>query len=109
MTSASLVPLGLAGFTLPLITNAVLTTLTAIRIWYPSPRKVHDIRSAQFTARTSRFVIDTVVESSMLYLAVQFVFVILYAIGHPALSIVGAMAVQIYVRYSVTSKGGSSL
>ena len=108
MAPASVVPLGLAGFILPLITNVILTTLIAMRIWYLSPRKVRDMRSAQFTMGISRVIIGIVIESGMLYVAVQFVFVIIFAIGHPAQGIVGVMAVQIYVRYSVTLKGGSS-
>ena len=108
MAPASIVPWGLAAFVLPLVTNVIVTTLIAMRIWYLSPRKVRDMGSAQFTAGISRAVIGIVIESGMLYVAVQFVFVILFAIGHPAQGIVGVMAVQIYVRYSVTLKGGSS-
>lgn len=76
-----------------------------MRIWYLSPRKVRGLRSAVFPTGTGRDAIEIVVESGVLYLAVQFVFVILYAKGHPAQIIVGVMAVQIYVRYSVALKG----
>jgi hypothetical protein len=102
-----LVPLGIAGFALPLITNTVVTTLIGMRIWHFSPRKVGDMRSAQF--RTGRATIEIVVESGMLYLAVQFVFVVLFAIRHPAQGIVGVIAVQIYVRVPLTLKGEKSL
>jgi hypothetical protein len=95
---ASLVPLGLAGFILPLGTNVIVTTLIAMRIWCLSPRKVRDMRSARFPTGTGRAAIDIVVESGMLYLAVQLVFVILFAIRHPAQGVVGVIAVQIYVR-----------
>ena len=98
---ASLVPLALAGFTLPLGTNVIVTTLIATRIWYLSPRNVRDMHSAQFPTGTGRAAIDIVVESGMLYLAVQLVFVILFAIRHPAQGIVGVIAVQIYVRISL--------
>ncbi len=94
----SLVPLGLAAFSLPLVTNVIVTTLITVRIWYLSPRKVRDMRSARFPTRTGRAAIDIVVESGMLYLAVQLVFVILFSIRHPAQGIVGVIAVQIYVR-----------
>jgi hypothetical protein len=47
---------------------------------------------------TSRPAIDIVVESGMVYLAVQLVFVVLFAIRHPAQGIVAVIAVQIYVR-----------
>jgi len=98
MAPPSLVPLGLAAFSLPLCTNVIVTSLIAGRIWYLSPRKARNMRSAQFPSGTGRAAIDIVVESGMLYLAVQFVFVILFAIRHPAQGIVGVIAVQIYVR-----------
>jgi hypothetical protein len=102
---ASLVPLGLAGFALPLCTNVIVTTLIAMRIWYLSPRKLRDTRSSQFPTGTGRTTIEIVVESGMLYLAVQLVFVVLFAIRHPAQGIVGVIAVQIYVRVPFTLKG----
>ena len=92
------VPLCLASFSLPLGTSVIVTTLIATRIWYLSPRKARNMRSAQFPTRTGQATIDIVVESGMLYLAVQLILVILFAISHPAQSIVGAIAVQIYVR-----------
>jgi hypothetical protein len=81
-----------------LVTNVFVTTLIAVRIWYLSPRKAHDTHGAQFPTGTGRAAIDIVIESGMLYLAVQLVFVILFAIRHPAQGIVGVIAVQIYVR-----------
>jgi len=92
----SLVPLGLAGFSLPLGTNVIVTTLIATRIWYLSPRKARNMPSAQFPTGTGQAAIDIVVESGMLYLAVQLIFVVLFAIRHPAQGIVGVIAVQIY-------------
>jgi hypothetical protein len=47
---------------------------------------------------TGRAAIDIVVESGMVYLAVQLVFVVLFSIRHPAQGIIGVIAVQIYVR-----------
>jgi hypothetical protein len=76
-----------------------------MRIWYLSPRKVRDTRSSQFPTGTGRATIEIVVESGMLYLAVQLVFVVLFAIRHPAQGIVGVIAVQIYVRVPFTLKG----
>ena len=94
----SLVPLGLSGFGLPLLTNVIVTTLITMRIWYLSPRNAREIRRAQFPTGTGQAAIDIVIESGMLYLAVQLVFVILFAIRHPAQGIVAVIAVQIYVR-----------
>jgi hypothetical protein len=65
--------------------------------------------SAQFPTRTGQAVIDIVVESGMLYLAVQLVFVILFAIGHPAADIFRVIAVQIYVRIPYRWRAENSL
>jgi hypothetical protein len=94
----SLVPLGLATFVLPLGTNVIVTTLIAVRIWYLSPRNGQAMHSMHFPTGTGRAAMDIVIESGMLYLAVQLVFVILFAIRHPAQGIVAVIAVQIYVR-----------
>ena len=98
MAPTSLIPLGIASFVLPLVTNVIVTTLIVIRIWYLSPRKARDMHSAWFPTGTSWAVIDIVVESGMLYLAVQLAWVILFATRHPAQGIAGVVAVQIYVR-----------
>ncbi|KAH8985689.1 hypothetical protein EDB92DRAFT_1345213 [Lactarius akahatsu] len=94
----SLVPLGLAGIVLPLCTNVFVTALIAARIWLLSPRKVRDLRGVYFPEGTGRMAIDIVIESGALYLVVQLVFVVLFAIRHPAQGIVCVIAVQIYVR-----------
>jgi hypothetical protein len=86
-----------------------VTSLIAARIWCLSPRKARNMGSAQFPTRTGQAVIDIVVESGMLYLAVQLVFVILFAIGHPAADIVRVIAVQIYVRIPYRCKAENSL
>ncbi|KAI0248392.1 hypothetical protein BJV78DRAFT_1131587 [Lactifluus subvellereus] len=96
MAPRSLVSLGLASFTLPLCSNVFVTGLIAGRIWYLSPRKARDLRGAHFPLGTGRAAIDIVIESGALYMAVQLVFLILFAIGHPARGIVGVIAVQIY-------------
>lgn len=96
MAPPSLVPLGLAGFVLPLCANVMVTTLIAVRIWYLSPHRARDSRGARFPMDTSRPAIGIVVESGMAYLAVQLVFVVLFAIRHPAQGIVAVIAVQIY-------------
>jgi len=96
MAPKSLVPLGLAGFTLPLCTNVFVTSLIAGRIWYISPRKAHDMPGVNFPIGRGRAAIDIVVESGALYLAVQLILVILFAIQHPAQGIVCVIAVQIY-------------
>ena len=93
-----LVPLGLAVFLLSLVTNVIVTTLIAGRIWYLSPRKARKMGSVQLPTGIGRAAIDIVIESGMLYLAAQLIFVILFAIRHPALCIAEVIAVQIFVR-----------
>jgi len=83
-----------------------VTALIAVRIWYLSPRKARDIQGVRFPADTGRATIDIVVESGMLYLVVQFIFVVLFALGNPAQDVAGMMAVQIYVRNSSSDSRG---
>ncbi|KAH9985685.1 hypothetical protein BJV77DRAFT_1083334 [Russula vinacea] len=55
-----------------------------------------DVLGPNFPTRTGRAAFAIVVESGMLYLAVQLCFIILYSIRHPAQAIISMMAVQIY-------------
>jgi hypothetical protein len=59
---------------------------------------MREIRDADMPTKTGRAAIDIIIESGMLYLAVQLVFVILFAIRHPAQAILARIAVQVYVR-----------
>jgi hypothetical protein len=86
-----------AGFSLLLCTNVLVTTLIIARIWYLSPRKTHDALGGRFPTGTGRAAIDIIIESGLLYLVVQLIFVVLFAIGHPAQGVIAAIAVQIYV------------
>jgi hypothetical protein len=109
MVPHSVGPLGLATYFLPLGTNVIVTTLICARIWYLSPRKARNMPSAQFPTGTSQAIIKIVVESGMLYLAVQLIFAVLMAIKHRAKIIVAMIAVQIYVRIPYPWKAGNSL
>ena len=95
---ASNVRWNLAAFVIVTASNAIVTTLIAVRIWYLSPRRRRDVLGPNFPTRTGRAAFAIVVESGMLYLAVQLCFIILYSIRHPAQAIISMMAVQIYVR-----------
>jgi hypothetical protein len=94
----AVVPLALAGISLPLCTNVIVTTLIAIRIWHLSPREARYAQGIRFPTDTGRAAIDIVVESGLLYLIVQLIFVILFAIHHPAECVISFIAVQVYVR-----------
>ncbi|KAI0258217.1 hypothetical protein BC834DRAFT_831142 [Gloeopeniophorella convolvens] len=93
---SSLVPLGLAGWTLPLCTNVIVTGLIAIRIWYLSPASNRDLRGVHLSSGAGRAAFDIIIESGALYLVVQLIFVVLFAIHHPAQGILAVVAVQIY-------------
>ena len=91
----SLVPLGLAGYILPLCTNVAVTSLIVYRIW-DSSRTIPDspLKIGQGATRRAMMLI---IESGALYLLFQLVFVVLFAIPNPAEAILAVMAVQIYV------------
>ncbi|KAI0292629.1 hypothetical protein B0F90DRAFT_1645372 [Multifurca ochricompacta] len=92
----SLVPLATAGYSLPLVTNVLVTLLIVSRIWYLSPMSNPNLRGIPPPSRTARHVIDIVVESGALYLVTQAIFVGLFAAKHPAQAIIAVIAVQIY-------------
>jgi hypothetical protein len=74
-----------------------VTTLIVIRIWYLSPCSRREVLGANFPTGVGRAAIVMVIESGMLYLAVQLIFVILFATRHPSEAIVEGIVVQIYV------------
>ena len=91
----SIVPLGLAGCSLPLCNNVLVTGLIVYRIWSSSslpnsPRII--TQSAPFRAMM------LVIESGALYLLIQLIYLVLFALDSPAQATVGTMAIQIYVR-----------
>ena len=104
----SLVPLGLAGFILPLCTNVLVTALIIARIWLLTPRRLRDMHNVYIPQGMGCAVIGIVIESGALYLVVQLVFVILFATHHPAQGVVAVIAVQIYVRTFIAHFGSSS-
>ncbi|KAK7683148.1 hypothetical protein QCA50_013821 [Cerrena zonata] len=95
---AVLVPLGTASFTLPLATNFLITILIVGRIYHIGSysRDLHAASVITSTANHFNQAAAIVVESGMLYLITQLIFVILFAIKHPAQAIVGVAAVQVY-------------
>ena len=99
-----LVPLTLAGYTLPLCTNVMVTSLIVFRIW-ASSRTVSNspLRIGEATHRAMMLVI----ESGALYLLFQLIFVALVATQNAAEAIIAVMAVQIYVSNPFTRVGSS--
>ena len=98
---AAIVPLGLAGYILPLATNAAATGLIVARLVVTARRvKRYGDDEHGKAATTARRAVAIIVESGALYLATQLAYVVLFALGHPAEAIVAVIAVQIYVSSS---------
>jgi hypothetical protein len=92
---AAITTLGLAGYVLPLATNVVVTSLIVYRIWVSS--RIVKESPVVIGQGASHRAMMLIIESGALYLIIQFVFVVLFAIQHPALGIVAVIATQIYV------------
>lgn len=88
-----MVPLGIATFTLPLCANVMVTALIAGRIWC----RAYSFSEAWTPSDSVRRAMIVVLESGAVYLTTQLIFVVIFAIRHPAQGIVAVMAVQIYV------------
>jgi hypothetical protein len=95
---AAIVPLGLAGYILPLATNVVVTSLIVYRIWMSS--RIVKESPVVIGQGASHRAMMLIIESGALYLIIQFIFVVLFAIQHPAQGIVAVIATQIYVSRS---------
>jgi hypothetical protein len=91
---AAIVPLGLAGYILPLATNVVVTSLIVYRIWMSS--RIVKESPVVIGQGASHRAMMLIIESGALYLIIQFIFVVLFAIQHPAQGIVAVIATQIY-------------
>ncbi|KIP07247.1 hypothetical protein PHLGIDRAFT_24165 [Phlebiopsis gigantea 11061_1 CR5-6] len=89
----SIVPLGLASFTLPLATNLMVTSLIVGRIWFMSRgTAMYNLP----THSTTRKAMSIIVESGALYFVVQFIFVVVYGLNHPSEVILIEVACQTY-------------
>lgn len=97
----AIVPLGIAGYALPLGTNVMITILIVSRIWYVSrgaKELVVSMKGFRSASDTARRAMNIIIESGVLYLVTQLIFVVLFALQHPAQAIMAVVAVQIYVR-----------
>ncbi|KAI0763428.1 hypothetical protein BD413DRAFT_606621 [Trametes elegans] len=94
---AALVPLGIAGYALPLATNALASALIVARLCAAAHEERARCRGRLAgTVRAAQHAAAIIVESGLLYLAAQAVLVALFARGHPAQAVVAVIAVQIY-------------
>ncbi|RPD75645.1 hypothetical protein L226DRAFT_462167 [Lentinus tigrinus ALCF2SS1-7] len=94
----ALVPLGIAGYALPLATNVMTTVFIVAKLWSIMGRAGREpvsgfYRSGRTTGRTA---VAIIVESGLLYLVTQLIFVVLFSMAHPAQAILAVIAVQVY-------------
>lgn len=94
---ADIVPFGDASFAMSLILNFASSSLIVGRMWFLGREK--DVPGVPGRSRSRLQVPGVIIESGLLFLATQFVFVILFAIAHPAQALVEPLAVQIYVCF----------
>ena len=93
----SMLPLTIAGYALPLLTNTMATLLITRRIWWLS-RPISGIDTSAFVGRRlARSAIWTIVESGLLYFTAKLTFVVVLSIASPSQGLVAVMALQIYV------------
>ena len=107
-----LIPLGLASYALPLATNVMATGLIVGKLWSMIRPPIVAADAPIFTSLGGycavRHAAEIVVESGVLYLVTQLVFVVLYAICHPALAIQTTIAVQVYVSLRAARRGSTA-
>jgi len=89
---AALVPIGDADFALSLILNFMVSSLIVGRIWWMTRQG-----TLSHSSTSIQKAVGIVIESGLLFLTIQFIFVILFAIAHPAQAVVEPIATQIYV------------
>ncbi|KAF7295716.1 hypothetical protein MIND_01112100 [Mycena indigotica] len=91
---AEIVPVGDAAFAMSLILNFTVSSLIVSRIYYITrENRRHGIT---YTDTAIQRAIGIIVEAGLLFLLVQFVFVVLFAIAHPAQAILVPIATQVY-------------
>ncbi|KAH9941729.1 uncharacterized protein BXZ73DRAFT_41550 [Epithele typhae] len=91
----AMIPLETAAYVLPLCTNVLTTGLILYRIWWASRLGGGRAMIAN-TRRIAVGAMAVVVESGLLYLVVQLIFVVLVALDSDGLDIVIGLAVPVY-------------
>ncbi|EIN13037.1 hypothetical protein PUNSTDRAFT_131262 [Punctularia strigosozonata HHB-11173 SS5] len=96
----SLVPLGTSAFAIPLCFNFIVTGLIIGRIWWKGRSSHGNIGRAggvvMLPPTYLKAATVVVIESGLVYLVVQFVLTVLFAINHPAQIMLADIATQIY-------------
>jgi len=117
----SLVPLGTAAFAIPLCFNFMVSSLIVGRIWYKRRQTKFALRSPRSQEPVSgglvRNAMVICIESGVLYVVVQFVLTVLFAINHPAQIMISDISTQVYgiaptlifVRVGLGHSAGSNI
>ncbi|CAK5278282.1 unnamed protein product [Mycena citricolor] len=97
----ALVPMGDATFSLSIILNFITSALIVGRLWWMTRGLDNSVlsktRSTGGNAQTlAQRATGIIIESGALFLVVQFIFIVLFAIGHPAQALMEPIAVQVY-------------
>ncbi|KAJ7127871.1 hypothetical protein C8R44DRAFT_979408 [Mycena epipterygia] len=91
---AAIAPVGTAGFSLSLCLNLIVSALIVVRIWHVS--RQNRLQGVSHSDSSIQRAIGIIIESGLLFLTVQLVFVVLFALSHPAQAVVVPIATQIY-------------
>ncbi|KAJ7199656.1 hypothetical protein GGX14DRAFT_172500 [Mycena pura] len=92
---ADIVPFGDAAFSMSVILNLITSSLIVGRIWWVVRNNhQHGVTHGKTAIQRA---IEVMIESGLLLLATQVVFVVLFGIAHPAQAVVEPLATQIYV------------
>ncbi|KAJ7190714.1 hypothetical protein GGX14DRAFT_381918 [Mycena pura] len=93
---AAIVPVGDAAFAMSLILNFMVSSLIVGRIWWVTriSRRLQGIH--RHSTNSIQKAVGIIIESGLLFLSAQFVFVVLFATAHPAQAVVEPVATQIY-------------
>ncbi|KAI0642807.1 hypothetical protein C8Q79DRAFT_916724 [Trametes meyenii] len=92
---SSVLPFVMAGYALPLCTNAIITLLIVVKIWSmarPTPSILPLGNSTQLAGQTA----DIIIESGLIYFVTQMLLVVFFAIGCVPARIVDDVSPQIY-------------
>ncbi|EIN13036.1 hypothetical protein PUNSTDRAFT_131261 [Punctularia strigosozonata HHB-11173 SS5] len=90
---------GTSAFAIPLAFNFLVTSLIVGRIWWKGRQHRGNLRQSGGIILSNGYLKDAmmvVVESGMLYLVVQLVLTVLFALNHPAQILLSDIATQVY-------------
>ncbi|CAK5266248.1 unnamed protein product [Mycena citricolor] len=91
----ALIPMGDATFSLSIICNFITTGLIVGRLWILSRGMDAALINGKAQSLAQK-AIGIIIESGLLFFLTQFVFIVLFALAHPAQAIIEPIACQVY-------------